>query len=114
MDLARPSLHYHLSKMPALAFSTNRDLSQGFTVTPGGAKAWLDRTDGLVTGPSKIIVKDSRSLAGVSGPGIKPYTWTLSSDGQLSWPVSSKGKVDLIIFDPPCDSINKPRMDTAP
>jgi len=34
-------------------------------------------------------------------PEIEPYTWTLSSDGQLSWPVSAKGKPDLIIFDPP-------------
>ena len=34
-------------------------------------------------------------------PEIEPYTWTLSSDGQLSWPVSSKTKPDLIIFDPP-------------
>jgi len=28
------------------------------------------------------------------------HTWTLSSDGQLSWPVSAKEKPDLIIFDP--------------
>ncbi|WP_457551820.1 DNA methyltransferase, partial [Desulfobacula sp.] len=34
-------------------------------------------------------------------PEIEPYTWTLSSEGQLSWPVSSKEKADLIIFDPP-------------
>ena len=34
-------------------------------------------------------------------PEIEPHTWTLSSDQQLSWPVSSKEKPDLIIFDPP-------------
>ena len=34
-------------------------------------------------------------------PEIEPHTWTLSSDQQLSWPVSSKEKADLIIFDPP-------------
>ena len=34
-------------------------------------------------------------------PEIEPHTWTLSSDGQLSWPVSAKEKPDLIIFDPP-------------
>jgi len=34
-------------------------------------------------------------------PEIEPHTWTLLSDQQLSWPVSSKEKADLIIFDPP-------------
>ena len=32
LGLVRTSLHYHLSKMPALANSTNSDLSRGFTV----------------------------------------------------------------------------------
>ncbi len=34
-------------------------------------------------------------------PEIEPHTWNLSSDQQLSWPVNSKEKADLIIFDPP-------------
>ncbi|WP_299982199.1 DNA methyltransferase [Desulfobacula sp.] len=34
-------------------------------------------------------------------PEIEPHTWTLSSNGLLTWPVSSKTKPDLIIFDPP-------------
>ncbi|MBL7180968.1 MAG: ParB N-terminal domain-containing protein [Desulfobacterales bacterium] len=34
-------------------------------------------------------------------PEIEPYTWTLSAANQLSWPVNSKEKADLIIFDPP-------------
>ena len=32
LGLVRTSLHYHLSKMPALANSTNGDLTRGFTV----------------------------------------------------------------------------------
>ena len=36
-----------------------------------------------------------------SRPEIEPHTWTLSSNGLLMWPVSSKTKPDLIIFDPP-------------
>ncbi|MCP3943448.1 MAG: hypothetical protein GY710_18475 [Desulfobacteraceae bacterium] len=43
IGLARPSLHYHLSKMPALAFSTNSDLSQGFTVAQVAQKhGWTE------------------------------------------------------------------------
>jgi len=34
-------------------------------------------------------------------PEIEPHSWTLSSKQQLSWPVNSKKKADLIIFDPP-------------
>jgi DNA modification methylase len=34
-------------------------------------------------------------------PEIEPHTWTLSSNGHLTWPVSSKTKPDFIIFDPP-------------
>ena len=34
-------------------------------------------------------------------PVIEPHTWTLPAARQLSWPVSSKEKPDLIIFDPP-------------
>jgi len=34
-------------------------------------------------------------------PEIEPHTWTLSSNGHMAWPVSSKTKADLIIFDPP-------------
>ena len=34
-------------------------------------------------------------------PEIEPHTWTNSSAQQLAWPVSSKEKPDLIIFDPP-------------
>ncbi|MEA3416012.1 MAG: DNA methyltransferase [Thermodesulfobacteriota bacterium] len=34
-------------------------------------------------------------------PEIEPHTWTYSSDHQMFWPVSSKEKADLIIFDPP-------------
>ena len=33
LGLVRTSLHYHLSKMPVLANSTNTDLSRGFTVS---------------------------------------------------------------------------------
>jgi len=32
---------------------------------------------------------------------IEPFTWEISSDQGLSWPVSAKGKPDLVIFDPP-------------
>ncbi len=34
-------------------------------------------------------------------PEIEPHTWTLSSKGHPAWPVGSKTKPDLIIFDPP-------------
>ncbi|MBT7629845.1 MAG: transcriptional regulator, partial [Desulfobacula sp.] len=34
-------------------------------------------------------------------PEIEPFTWDTSSGQQLSWPVSSKEKPDLILFDPP-------------
>ena len=34
-------------------------------------------------------------------PEIEPHTWTLPTANQLAWPVSSKEKSDLIIFDPP-------------
>jgi hypothetical protein len=34
-------------------------------------------------------------------PEIEPFTWNISSDQGLSWPVSAKEKPDLIIFDPP-------------
>jgi hypothetical protein len=34
-------------------------------------------------------------------PEIEPFTWEISSDQGLSWPVSAKGKPDLVIFDPP-------------
>ena len=34
-------------------------------------------------------------------PEIEPHTWTIPTAGQLAWPVSSKQKPDLIIFDPP-------------
>jgi len=34
-------------------------------------------------------------------PEIEPHTWTLSADNRLVWPVNSKEKPDLIIFDPP-------------
>jgi hypothetical protein len=34
-------------------------------------------------------------------PEIEPFTRDISSDQGLFWPVSSKGKSDLIIFDPP-------------
>jgi len=34
-------------------------------------------------------------------PEIEPHIWTLPAAQQLSWPVSSKEKPDLIIFDPP-------------
>ncbi|MCP3942506.1 MAG: hypothetical protein GY710_13610 [Desulfobacteraceae bacterium] len=43
LDLARTSLHYHLSKMPVLALSTNRDLSLGFTVAQVAQKhGWTE------------------------------------------------------------------------
>jgi hypothetical protein len=34
-------------------------------------------------------------------PEIEPWTWDISSDQGLLWPVSAKEKPDLIIFDPP-------------
>ena len=34
-------------------------------------------------------------------PEIEPFTWDISSDQGLLWPVSAKEKPDLIIFDPP-------------
>ncbi|WP_457551038.1 DNA methyltransferase [Desulfobacula sp.] len=34
-------------------------------------------------------------------PEIEPCNWSLPSDEKLSWPISSKEKPDLIIFDPP-------------
>ncbi len=41
--LARPSLYYHLSKMATLPFSTNRDLSQSFTITQVAQKhGWTE------------------------------------------------------------------------
>ena len=38
---------------------------------------------------------------GETRPEIEPHTWIHSPDQELSWPVSSKEKADLIIFDPP-------------
>ncbi len=175
LGLARTSLHYHLSKMPALAFSTNSDLSQGFTVSQVAQKhGWTDpmvwslalegKDDrdrfkelgwGLRTWdqwdfndcdkrfgddwpgriPAQLIahilfyfsklgdlVLDPMAGGGVTPdtclalgrrcwafdmmdrskrPEIESHTWTLSSNGHLAWPVSSKTKADLIIFDPP-------------
>jgi len=34
-------------------------------------------------------------------PEIEPFTWDISSDQPLFWPVSAKEKPDLILFDPP-------------
>ena len=34
-------------------------------------------------------------------PEIESHTWIYSPDQELSWPVSSKGKADLVIFDLP-------------
>jgi len=34
-------------------------------------------------------------------PEIEPHTWIYSKDSPLAWPVSSKEKPDIIIFDPP-------------
>jgi hypothetical protein len=34
-------------------------------------------------------------------PEIEPFTWDISSDQGLLWPVSAKEKPDLIIFEPP-------------
>ena len=34
-------------------------------------------------------------------PEIEPFTWDISSDQGLLWPVSAKEKPDLVIFDPP-------------
>jgi hypothetical protein len=34
-------------------------------------------------------------------PEIEHHTWTIPTANQLSWPVSSKEKPDLVIFDPP-------------
>ena len=34
-------------------------------------------------------------------PEIESHTWRYSPDQGLSWPVSSKEKADLVIFDPP-------------
>ena len=34
-------------------------------------------------------------------PEIEPFTWDFSSGQRLLWPVSSKKKPDLVIFDPP-------------
>jgi ParB-like chromosome segregation protein Spo0J len=36
-----------------------------------------------------------------SRPEIEPFTWETASDEGLSWPVTAKGKPDLVIFDPP-------------
>jgi biotin operon repressor len=175
LGLVRTSLHYHLSKMPTLAFSTNSDLTQGFTVSQVAQKhGWTepmvwslalegkddqDRFKELGWGlrtwdqwdfndcdkrfgddwpgriPAQLIahilfyfsspddlVLDPMAGGGVTPdtclalgrrcwafdmmdrarrPEIEPHTWTLSSKGHLAWPVSSKTKPDLIIFDPP-------------
>ena len=43
LGLVRTSLHYHLSKMPVLANSTNTDLSRGFTVAQVAEKhGWAE------------------------------------------------------------------------
>ncbi len=43
LGLVRTSLHYHLSKMASLPNSTNRDLSQGFTVSQVAQKhGWTE------------------------------------------------------------------------
>ena len=34
-------------------------------------------------------------------PEIEPHTWAFTSDQDMSWPVNSKEKSDLVIFDPP-------------
>jgi len=71
LGIDQKTIHNHLSKMPVLANLINADLSQGFTV-------------------SHVAQKHGWT---------EPMVWSL--DQGLSWPVNSKGKADLIIFDPP-------------
>jgi len=182
LGMDQKTIHYHLGKMPVLAFSLNGDLrvtfrlSKGFTVAQVAQKygwpepmvwslALEDKNDhdrfkeigwGLRTWdqwawndcdkrfgddwPGRIpaqlaahilkyfskpddLILDPMAGGGVTPdtclalgrrcwafdmmdrpdtrPEIEPFTWDISSDQGLFWPVSSKGKPDLIVFDPP-------------
>jgi len=187
LGIVRTSLHYHLSKMPALANSTNTDLNRGFTVAQvaekhnwtepmiwslalegkedlerfkqldWGVKTWDvwdwndcdrrfgDEWPGQI--PAQLIahilyyfskqndlILDPMAGGGVTPdtclamnrrcwsfdmadrpetrPEIEPYIWSSAKQSgqsessevsaqQLSWPVKSKERPDLIILDPP-------------
>ncbi|MCP3944882.1 MAG: hypothetical protein GY710_25845 [Desulfobacteraceae bacterium] len=78
--------------MPVLANLLNTDLSQGFTVTQVAQKhGWTESMVWSLALEEKDDLKKFKEL----GWGLRAW------DQELSWPVSSKGKADLVIFDPP-------------
>ena len=76
---------------------------------------WLRSTDELILDPMAgggvtpdtclAMGRRCRAFDMIDQPDtrseIEPFTWDISSDQGLLWPVSAKGKPDLIIFDPP-------------
>ncbi|MBU0464197.1 MAG: hypothetical protein KKE12_11400, partial [Proteobacteria bacterium] len=117
LGLDQKTIHYHLGKMPVLANSLNGDLSRGFTIAQVAKKhGWTDpmvwslildpMAGGGVT-PDTCLAMGRRCWAfdmmdrPDTRPEIESFTWGISSDQQFSWPLSGKGKPDLIIFDPP-------------
>jgi hypothetical protein len=65
LGLVRTSLHYHLSKMPVLANSTNTDLSRGFTVSQVAEK------HACPVGPEDR-----------TGGWTEPMVWSLALEGK--------------------------------
>jgi hypothetical protein len=65
LGLVRTSLHYHLSKMPVLANSTNTDLSRGFTV-------------------SQVVEKHACPVGPEDRTGgwIEPMVWSMALEGK--------------------------------
>ena len=75
LDLIRTSLHYHLSKMPVLANSTNADLSRGFTVPQVAEKHnW---TEPMVW---SLALEDKKDL-----DRFKEIGWGLRTWDQWEW-----------------------------
>ncbi len=109
LGLDQKTIHNHLGEMPALAFLLNSDLSRGFTIAQVSQKhGWTDPMAGGGVTPDTCLAMGRRCRAfdlmdrPETRPEIEPFTWDISSDQGLFWPVSAKGKPDLIIFDPPC------------
>jgi DNA-binding CsgD family transcriptional regulator len=113
LGLVRTSLHYHLSKMAKLPNSTNTDLSQGFTVSQVAEKHACPVGPGDRTGGWTEPMVWSLALEGREdierfkklGWGLRTWdNWEWNDCDKRfgdDWPVSSKEKPDLIIFDPP-------------
>jgi len=75
LGLVRKSLHYHLSKMPVLANSTNTDLNRGFTLAQVAEKHnW---TEPMVW---SLALEGREDLE-----RFKELVWGLRTWGQWEW-----------------------------